>query len=138
VTQLLIKSIRANYIMLTGEHDDALAGEAEALAEEVPHALDVVDGPPELAAPAAHAGVGDADQDGALLAAGALERRRHVRRRPRRRDAVAAPDARHAVALRALDGALAGDHGQARAAVLAPDRRRVAISAEVHGCLAAN
>lgn len=118
--------------MHTGEHDDALAGEAEALAEEVLHALDVVDGAPELAAAPANAGVRDADQQGALLATGALERRRHVRQRPRRRDPVAPPDARHAVALRALDGALAGDHGQARAAVLAPDRR-VAIAAEVHG-----
>jgi hypothetical protein len=118
---------------ITSEHDDAFAGEAEALAEEVPHALDVVDGAPQVATALAHAGVRDADQDGALLAPGALERRRHVRR-PRQRDAVGPPDAGHAVALRALDGALAGDHAQARPAVLAPDRR-VAIPTEIHGCL---
>jgi len=86
--------------------------------------LHVVDGAPELAAAAAaHAGVGDSDQDGALLATGALERRRQG---PHdwQRDPVGAPDARHAVAVRALDGALAGDHAERRPAVLARDRRR--------------
>jgi len=125
----------------TSEHDDGVAGEGEALAEELPHALDVVDGSPQLAAAPAHAGVRDADQDGALLAAGAREGahgRRRPRHRRRQRDprGQGPPDARDAAALRALDGALAGAHGEARAAVLAPDRRRRrrrGPAAHVHG-----
>lgn len=118
---------------LTGEHDDALGGEAEAVAEEVPHALDVVDGAPEVAVAAPRAGVGDADEHGALLAAGVEERGREGPHH-RQRDPVGAADARDAVALGALDGALAGDHGERRPAVLAPDRRHpMGPSAEVHG-----
>lgn len=118
----------------TCQHDDAVAGEAEAVAEEVTHALDVVDGASQLAAAAAHAGVGDADEDGALLAAGAREVANR-RRRPgqgRQGETHGPSDARHAAALRALDGALAGGHGEGRAAVLAADRRR-GPSAAVHG-----
>ena len=123
-----------DHYSLASERDDAVAGEAEALAEELPHALDVVDGAPQLAAATAHAGVRDADKDGALLAAGAGEGRRRRRwpRERRQREPHGAPDARHAAALRALDGALAGGHGEARAAVLAADRRR-GPSTAVHG-----
>jgi hypothetical protein len=123
----------------TSEHDDAVAGEGEALAEELPHALDVVDGAPQLAAAPARAAVRDADQDGALLAAAAARREARDGSRPRQRRqreprGQRPPDASHAAALRALDGALAGAHGQARAAVLAPDRRRRrGPSTHVHG-----
>nr|ACR35759.1 unknown [Zea mays] len=74
--------------------------------------------------------VRDADQEGPLLAAGAREAR-GGRRRRRPLDPPP-PDTRHAAALRALDGALAGAHGELRAAVLAPDCRR-GHPTHVHG-----
>ncbi len=135
--------------MITGEHEDGIGGETEALAEEAPHAVDVVDGPLELVAGAL---VADADEERALppgdeRVAGrrVSPEERRLRRRPRRRRgleraataaaaqvAAAAPvDARHAVAERAPDGGDGGSaprprprHGEARAAVRAPRRRR--------------
>jgi hypothetical protein len=127
--------------IFTCEHEDAFRRESEALAEQVAHAVDVVDGAPELVP---GAGVADPHQEGALLAAadareGArrqlLERRRGPLRRRQAADEApdeahggavqavrAALDARHGVAERAPHGARTGGHGQARAAAAAPRR----------------
>jgi hypothetical protein len=140
----VIQYISANYQMTrrthnlrsyTREHDDTIAGEAEPLAEELPHALDVVDGAVKLAAAPPHAGVRDADQDGALLSPGVGGGRRPRHRQCWHRDPRVSPDARHAVALGALDGAFAWGHDEARAAVPAANRRggRGRPPTEVHG-----
>lgn len=118
----------------TGEDEDAVAGEAKLVAEEVLHQLDVLDRALELVGGAR---VADADEDGALLAAGHRVAGRHLapggRRRPRRRrkreregvvHAAVPLDARHAAAERAPDAGARPRRRRhdARAAVPAPRR----------------
>jgi hypothetical protein len=144
-------------LLRTREDEDAVGREAEALAEQVAHAVDVVDGALELVP---GAGVADPHEQRALLAAaGTRVARRQLgkrrrgggggRRRLRRRQGVdealdephggvvqavrAALDARDGVAERAPHGARPGGHGQARAAAGAPRRARRRPRARCHG-----
>jgi hypothetical protein len=132
------------YITPTCHDEDAVAGEVEPLAEQVAHAVDVVDGALELVR---GAGVADPDEERALLPApptdARVARRKRVQRRRRRAAAELRLPRRHDRADEALDEADGGVVQAARAArdgvaERAPNGARAAGDGHVRAAAAAH